>query len=346
MGSDARRGWLDEAMRRRLAAGVAVALMALMGWAMVAVPLPLLVISPGAALQVRERIEFPTRPADELSGQLLLTTVQISQPTTLEVLGAWLDEDEDVIRREQVIPENVDPSAYFEAQRQIFEESGQLAAAAGLRAAGFAVTVTGDGAEVAAVAPNAPAQGVLREGDVITAAGDTPVETASALVAAVTARRIGDELVLTVRRDGTTIQPRVTLGRSEQQPGPVLGVAISTVGFDIDLPFRVQVDAGRIGGPSAGLLMALTVYDLADVGDLTRGRIIAGTGTIDAQGNVGPVGGVEQKIEAAVDARAQIFLAPAGEAEQARAAAGDRLQVIGVTTLDDAIGALKAPSPG
>ncbi len=136
------------------------------------------------------------------------------------------------------------------------------------------------------------------------------------------------------------------LGRSEQQPGPVLGVAISTVGFDIDLPFPVQVDAGRIGGPSAGLLMALTVYDLADVGDLTRGRIIAGTGTIDAQGNVGPVGGVEQKIEAAVDARAQIFLAPVGEAEQARAAAGDRLQVIGVTTLDDAIGALKAPSPG
>lgn len=148
--------------------------------------------------------------------------------------------------------------------------------------------------------------------------------------------------MLTVRRDGTTILPRVTLGRSEQQPGPVLGVAISTVGFDIDLPFPVQVDAGRIGGPSAGLLMALTVYDLADVGDLTRGRIIAGTGTIDAQGNVGPVGGVEQKIEAAVDARAQIFLAPVGEAEQARAAAGDRLQVIGVTTLDDAIGALKA----
>ncbi len=225
MGSDARRGWLDEAMRRRLAAGVAVALMALMGWAMVAVPLPLLVISPGAALQVRERIEFPTRPADELSGQLLLTTVQISQPTTLEVLGAWLDEDEDVIRREQVIPENVDPSAYFEAQRQIFEESGQLAAAAGLRAAGFAVTVTGDGAEVAAVAPNAPAQGVLREGDVITAAGDTPVETASALVAAVTARRIGDELVLTVRRDGTTIQPRVTLDACGLQIDKMLSVA-------------------------------------------------------------------------------------------------------------------------
>ncbi|MGH3787219.1 MAG: YlbL family protein [Pseudonocardiaceae bacterium] len=333
-------------MRRWLAGVVVVALVALMGWALVAVPLPLFVISPGSALQVSERIEFPTRAKDELSGQLLLTTVQISQPNTFQAVDAWLDDDKDVIQREQVIPDDVDPSAYFQAQRQVFEESGQLAAAAGLRAAGFPVTVTGNGAEVAAVSPNAPAQGVLREGDLITAAGDQPIQTASALVSAVSARRIGDELALTVRRDGTTTQLRVTLGRSAQQPGPVLGVAIRTVGFDIDLPFPVQVDAGQIGGPSAGLLMALTVYDLAEDGDLTRNRIIAGTGTIDAQGNVGPVGGVEQKIEAAVQADAQIFLAPAGEVDQARVAAGDRLQVIGVATLDDALNALKAPSSG
>lgn len=333
-------------MRRSLAVGIAAVLVALLGWALVTVPLPLLVISPGGALRVSERIEFPTRTEDELSGQLLLTTVQISQPSTVEALGAWLDEDEDVIQREQVIPANVDPSAYFEAQRQIFEESGQLAAAAGLRSAGFAVTVTGNGAEVAAVAPNAPAQGVLREGDVITAASGQPIQTASALVSAVSARRVGDELALTVRRDGTTQQLTVILGRSEPQPGPVLGVAIRTVGFDIDLPFPVRVDAGQIGGPSAGLLMALTVYDLADEGDLTRSRIIAGTGTIDTEGNVGLVGGVEQKIEAAVRAGAQTFLAPAGEADQARAAAGDRLLVVGVTTLDGAIDALEAPSPG
>lgn len=333
-------------MKRWLAGSVVVAMVALIGWTLVWVPLPLLVISPGSALQVSERIEFSTRQEDELSGQLLLTTVQVSQPNTVEALGAWLDEDKDVIRREQVIPEDVDPSAYFQAQRQIFEESGQLAAAAGLRAAGFAVTVTGNGAEVVAVSPNAPAQGVLREGDLITAAGDQPIQTASALVAAVAARRIGDELALTVRRDAMTIQLRVTLGPSAQQPGPMLGVAIRTVGFDIDLPFPVQVDAGQIGGPSAGLLMALTVYDLAEDGDLTRSRIIAGTGTIDAQGNVGPVGGVNQKIEAAVRAGAQIFLAPAGEVDQARAAAGDRLQVIGAATLDDALNALRAPSSG
>jgi PDZ domain-containing protein len=138
----------------------------------------------------------------------------------------------------------------------------------------------------------------------------------------------------------------VTLGGSEQQPGPALGIAVSTVDFDIELPFPVNVDAGDIGGPSAGLLIALTVYDLADEGDLTDGRVIAGTGTIDAQGNVGPVDGVEQKIETALDAGAQIFLVPAQEVEQARAAAEGRLRVIEVATLQGAIAALGGRSPG
>jgi Lon-like protease len=93
-------------------------------------------------------------------------------------------------------------------------------------------------------------------------------------------------------------------------------------------------------------LIALTVYDLADEGNLTDGRVIAGTGTIDGQGNVGPVGGVEQKIETALNAGAQIFLVPAQEAEQARAAAEGRLRVIEVATLQGAIAALGGRSPG
>lgn len=88
-------------------------------------------------------------------------------------------------------------------------------------------------------------------------------------------------------------------------------------------------------------MIALTVYDLADEGDLTDGRVIAGTGMIDGQGNVGPVGGVDQKIEAALDAGAGTFLAPIEEVEQARAAAGDRLRIVEVATLQEAIDALQ-----
>lgn len=325
-------------MRRGLVAGVVVVLVAT--WFVTSIRLPLIVLSPGLALPVGERVEFPTRSEDELSGLLLLTTVRISQPNSLEALGAWLDDDSDVIRRERVIPEGVNAEEYFRGQSEVFEQSGQLAAAAGLRAAGEDVSVSGAGAQVLVVAPDAPAAGVLRPGDVITAAGGRPVSVAPELVAAVARRKIGEELTLTVRRDGMIRNVDVTLGRFGQQPGPALGIAIGTVDFDIRLPFPVDVDAGDIGGPSAGLLIALTVYDLADEGDLTAGRVIAGTGTIDAQGNVGPVGGVEQKIEAALDADARIFLAPPDEVEQARVAAAERLEILEVATLQEAIAAL------
>ncbi|MDQ3763803.1 MAG: PDZ domain-containing protein [Actinomycetota bacterium] len=327
-------------MRRWRVASGAVVLLVLVTWIVTAVRLPVLVISPGTALPVGQRVEFPTRPEDELSGKLLLTTVRISQPNTLEALGAWLDNDENVVPREHVIPEGMDAEEYFRAQREVFEQSGQLAAAAGLRAAGETVSVLGEGVQVLAVLPDAPAAGALRPGDVITAAGGKPVGLAPELVAVVASRKIGDKLDLTVRRGGTTRNVEVTVGSSEQQPVPALGIAVGTVGFDIELPFPVEVDADDIGGPSAGLLIALTVYDLADAGDLTAGRIIAGTGTIDGQGNVGPVGGVTQKIEAAVDAGAQIFLAPPEEVEQARAAAGARLRIVEVATLQEAIEAL------
>lgn len=322
-----------------MVAGVVVILVAT--WFVTTVRLPLLVVSPGAALPVGDQVEFPTQPEDELSGRLLLTTVRISTPNSLEALGAWLDRDKDVIRRTLVIPEGVDAQEYFQGQREVFEQSGQLAAAAGLRAAGEEVSVSGAGARVLAVSPDAPAAGVLRPGDVITAADGRPVGVAPELVAAVARRNIGDELALTVRRDATIRNVEVTLGRFGQLAGPALGVAVGTVNFDIKLPFPVVVDAGEIGGPSAGLLIALTVYDLADEGDLTDGRVIAGTGTIDGQGNVGPVGGVEQKIEAALDAGAGIFLAPIEEVDQARAAAGDRLRIVEVATLQEAIEALQ-----
>jgi Lon-like protease len=333
-------------MRRGRIVGAVVVLVVLAAWLVTAVHLPLLVISPGVALPVGERVEFPTRLEDELSGRLLLTTVRISQPNALEALGAWLDGDKDVVGRERVIPEGVNAEEYIRGQREVFEQSGQLAAAAGLRAAGEQVSVSGAGARVVALSEDAPAAGVLRPGDVITAADGRPVAVAPELVAAVARRKIGDTLALTVRRDGMIRNVEVTLGGSEQQPGPALGIAVSTVDFDIALPFPVNVDAGDIGGPSAGLLIALTVYDLADEGDLTDGRVIAGTGTIDGQGNVGPVGGVEQKIETALNAGAQIFLVPAQEVEQARAAAEGRLRVIEVATLQGAIAALDGRSPG
>ena len=121
---------------------------------------------------------------------------------------------------------------------------------------------------------------------------------------------------------------------------PALGVALQSVDPKIDLPFAVKVNQGDIGGPSAGLMLALSVYDLASATDLARGRVIAGTGTIDLDGRVGEIGGIAEKVVGARRAGAVLFLAPATQAGDARKAAGGRIRVVAVKTFQDAVDAL------
>jgi PDZ domain-containing protein len=194
---------------------------------------------------------------------------------------------------------------------------------------------------VAGLLPGSPAEGILRQGDVITAIDGTPVAVASDLISALGTRSPGDEVVLSVRRNETDQEFRLRLGTVEGVDQPAIGVGITTVDLDVSLPFPVDVDQSGIGGPSAGLLIALTVYDLADPADLTAGRSVAGTGTIELDGEVGPVGGVDAKVVAARAAGASVFLVPEGELALAQSAAGDDIDVIPVGTVDDAIAALE-----
>lgn len=323
-------------MKKGIALGVVLVLLVLGA----VVPLPLFVIAPGSAISVADRVELG-RPPDRLSGELLLTTVRVFQPTAFGVVQAWLAETHDIFRREEIVPEGVNDADFEAAQRELFRESAEVAAAVGLGAAGEPVEISGGGALVAGLLPGSPADGVLTEGEVITAVGGMPVELASDLVTALGSRSSGDEVVLEVERDGAVREVRLRLGTVEGVGQPAIGVAVTTVDLAIALPFPVEVDQGRIGGPSAGLLIALTVYDLADPGDLAAGRSIAGTGTITLDGEVGAVGGVDAKVVAAQAAGASVFLVPENEAALAEEVAGDDIEVIPVATIDDAIAALQ-----
>ena len=327
-------------MRGRIVAVVVVVAVVAAAAALV-VPLPLFVVSPGSALAVEDRVTL-AGPSGEVSGDLLLLTVSLSRPTAVQALAGWLDDTRDVIPRGDVVPEGVDEQDYLEAQRELFRESGQVAAAVGLRAAGLAVDVTGQGARVVGVVPGGPSDGRLREGDVVVAVGAAPVALASDLAPALAGLAAGQAARLEVRRGGRPVEVAVRLGQVRGLDRPALGVAVETVGLDVSLPFAVDVHQGRIGGPSAGLMIALAVFDKADPGDLAAGRRIAGTGTIDLSGRVGPVGGVTQKVKAARSAGAAVLLVPPAEAAVARRAAGGDLEVIEVATLQEAIDALSA----
>jgi len=120
-----------------------------------------------------------------------------------------------------------------------------------------------------------------------------------------------------------------------------LGVLVTTVDLSIETPAQAEVVAGQgIGGPSAGLVLALGAYDAATEDELAGGRVVAGTGTIDLAGNVGPVSGVAAKVRGALLVDAEVFVVPETHLEEARAAAPAELDVIGVTTLREAIDAL------
>jgi PDZ domain-containing protein len=143
--------------------------------------------------------------------------------------------------------------------------------------------------------------------------------------------------VLSVQRGGQTEQITIgTLGSPTEPGRPIIGVTISTYLFDVRLPFQVDIESDNVGGPSAGFMFALGILDAVTDGDLTRGYFVVGTGTIAADGTVGPVGGAAEKAVAAEHDGATLFLVPKDNADEARRWV-KTLQVVPVERIDDAV---------
>lgn len=276
-----------------------------------------------------------------VSGELLLTTIAVD-----DGLGpvAWLrarrDARVDVVPRERIFPPGLEPDEVAEQNAALMADSQLNATVAALTHLGY--ELTGDGARIAALTPEVVTD-ELRLGDVVVAVGGQAVTDSGAAAAAVQAAAPGDELVIEVRRDGALVRVPVVLGESPDHPGRAfVGVLLVT---DLDLPLDVRIDAGRIGGPSAGLMFALSIVDLLTEEDLVGGLVVAGSGTVDLAGTVGGVGGVPQKLVAATsrqdDRPADVFLVPSSNLDQARRApvAAD-ITVVPVDDLDAAVAAL------
>ncbi|HWB72872.1 MAG TPA: PDZ domain-containing protein [Egibacteraceae bacterium] len=338
---------------RRLLLPTSVALIVAAAWT---VPLPLFLEAPGDLVSLGDRVEVHAPDAQPLAGEFLFATVNLTPGTTADLARAALDDRIAVVPSQQLLPPGVDEDDFFERQRTLFDYSADVAAAVAMRAAGYPAdpeATRGDGAVVVDVLPGAPADGVLRPGDVITAVDGRPIETADQLREAVDATGgQGAALELAFRRDGQERRERVTPRLLPAAEGPAIGILIDTLRPRLDLPVAVDFDAAGIGGPSAGLMIAVTVFDKlrGDV-DLAAGRVVVGTGTMGTDGRVGSIGGLVLKVAAADRRDADLFLAPAAQLGQARRAlpAGSHLQVLGVETFDDAVLALRetavAPLP-
>jgi len=343
------RGWVGRLAVALAAVLIAVGLVALVQGR---VPCEVLAVQPvcEVAMQpgpVEDTLELVSirdvQVFPPVGGALQLTTVAVQGELDL---GGWLlartDRTVDLVPRDQVYPPGLDREEVAELNRAAMQDSQLVATIVALEAVGY--ELEGEGAEVVAVQADAVTD-QLEVGDVIVAIDDQPIRESTEVVEAVQARGVGDRVTLSLRRDAGLVEVAVELGAAPDDPARAyVGVLLTT---DLDLPVDIEVDTGVIGGPSAGLVFALTLLELLEPEELLDGRIVAGTGTLARDGTVGAVGGVRQKLAGASAPRdgsapAEVFLVPAGNLDDARAArVAEDVLVVPVATLEEALEALR-----
>ncbi|WP_127126740.1 PDZ domain-containing protein [Georgenia sp. SYP-B2076] len=348
--------------RRSLTLVVSGALVVVLVLVMVLLPLPYAVEGPGPTVNTLAEIDgkpiitvkgaetYPT------GGELRLTTVSVlggpGHPVTAaRVLAGWLSSSAVVLPREAVFPEGSTRESVDKESSAQMTSSQTNATVAALEELGYDVpmVLTVDG-----TAPGSGAEGALLRGDVITSvrpdgAGTTQVRTFSELAAVLATTAAGTTVAVGVERDGeprtvdiTTIaHPRT--GDGHEPAGSILGVRLVP---DVTLPVDISFDIDNIGGPSAGTMFALGIIDTLTPGEMTGGKAIAGTGTMDLSGTVGPIGGIQLKLIGAERDGARWFLAPADNCAEVVGHVPDGLHVVKVATLAEARDAVEAIGAG
>jgi PDZ domain-containing protein len=335
---------------------------ALLGAALVAgvlLPVPYVRLSPGPVYDALSEVEgepvvsvtgadtYPT------SGSMGITTVYEkgspgSRLSLFEAMRGWIAGSDDVLPRDLLFPPDAfqgdDAGDQFEQQGRLeMEESEQNAVVAALEYTDQPVTFQ---VLVDATQPDTPADGVLRHGDVVVQVDGDPITTYRDVKQALGDVVPGDEVTVVVRRKGERRElTMTTIPNPDDEQRAYLGVSLA-LGFRS--PVEVDVALANVGGPSAGLMFSLAIVDTLTPGALTGGASVAGTGTISPRGDVGPIGGIVQKMYGARADGATLFLAPRSNCREVVGNEPEGLTVAAVGTLDDAVGVLEgesAPQP-
>jgi Lon-like protease len=301
------------------------------------VPIPVFyAYLPGPVRDVEQLVEVTEAPTYPSDGQLLLTTVYVDvDVTVLDVLRAAADPSRVLVTKDQVVGDSSLRELKLEQEREM-EDSKQSAREVVFAMLGYG-RPTGKGAKVVSTIAGAPARGVLLPGDVITEVDGKPIETTCDAGAAISSHSVGEKVSVTLERDGR--RKTISVGTQSDPINPssaVVGVVMKDIGYRFEPGVQADFETGRVAGPSAGLVLSLALYDRLTPGDLTGGRKIAGTGTIQCDGQVGAIGGVEQKVAAAEGHGSDLFLSPAANVEAARGVA-DEMDVVAVSTFEDAV---------
>ncbi|NMR19026.1 PDZ domain-containing protein [Cellulomonas fimi] len=317
---------------------------------LVFVPVPYAIGSPGptrdtlGAYDGEPLIEVDGVPTYESTGELRMTTVSYAggpgYPVTLPlVLRGWLSGARVVTPVESVFPPDRSQDEIDQQNEAEMVSSQENATVAALEELGYEVPAE---LRVAGAVAGTGADGVVEEGDVLLSLEGEPVESYTELVRTLARTEPGTTVTLGLVRDGEPLDVDVVTGE-RAGGGSQLGVFIDPV---FDLPVDVTIQIEDIGGPSAGMMFALGIIDTMTPEDELDGAVIAGTGTVDVDGKVGPIGGIRQKLFGAVRDGADWFLAPGANCDEVVGNVPDDLRVVRVETLGEARAAMEAIGAG
>lgn len=307
-------------------------------------PAPYVVESPGPSLNVlgeyegKDIVSVENRDGVASEGELRMTTVSVQGSPGYNiplagVMAAWFDRDRSIMPVEALYPDDTDAEDNSLMNTVEMNGSQQEAIAAALSKQDISYSTT---TIVAGVRSDGAAANRLEPGDVVLTVNDQQVNDVASAGDAIGRTPRGQKVNVTVRRKGEeksfALTPRYEGERA------LVGIVLSR-GFEF--PVKVNFALDGIGGPSAGMIFALAIYDETTPGDLTGGKKIAGTGTIDEQGTVGPIGGIRQKMIGARSDGAEYFLAPSANCDEVTGHIPEGLQVVKVDSLSDAISSVE-----
>lgn len=335
----------NDSHRRRSAIALLASLAITLGLVIAALllPVPFVKLAPGPTFNVigdvegEEVIAISGTTTYPTTGALDMTTVRESGGprgglTFFEAIGSWFNPDDAVVPRELIYPDDISGEEVRQRNAALFSTSESDAIAAAMNYLQLPLTTE---VVVTAIVSEAPADGVFEARDEILSVDGTAVQKPSDVVDAVRGKPVGTEFAFEVRRGGENQKLTLTSADNPSNSGtPYIGISVGELySADFDIDFTLQ----DVGGPSAGLMFATGIVDKLTPEDLNGGATVAGTGTITPAGEIGPIGGIRQKLAGARNAGAELFLMPAQHCAEAEGHIPAGLTVVPVSSLTQAI---------
>jgi PDZ domain-containing protein len=301
------------------------------------IELPYLAYSPGPVSDAADTVFAEDVDFFPPQGELLMLTVVSQDVNVFEALIAGVDPTVDLVRKQAVRREGESDEEYRNRVLQQMDDSNFRSIAVALQYLGFDMVPIE--VVINEIVDGVPAASALELGDTVRSVNGRTIASVEDFLPALEGYQVGDLIDMTVEREGSVVDVEVELAARDDEPeDPMIGIVLGEL---TEAPFPIEIEAGDVGGPSAGMMHTIAIIDALTEGELTSGKVIAGTGTISLDGDIGNIGGIRQKVVAAEAAGAEYILVPEGNYESALTANRESIEIVPVATLDDAIAFLE-----